>query len=126
MLGWQFRDELTGKKPDLLIAVVVSAVLFVILFFVLRRQNKEEPDEVLDGGTFLRVSYGSETEDIPISNLYAVETGKLLRLTKIALIFKPQSRFGEVIEFYPHQEKDASGQNAVAVSLQRRINGSRL
>jgi hypothetical protein len=123
VLGWKFRGELTGEKPDLLIAVIVSAALCVILFFVIRRQNKEEPDEILDGGTFLRVSYGNATEDIPMSNLRAVETSKLVRLTRVALLLRTSSKFGEVISFYPLQDKESSGENAVAASLRRRLGG---
>lgn len=123
VLGWQFRGEVTGEKPDLPIAAIVSAAMFVILFFVIKRQNKEEPDEVLDGGTFLRVSYGNVTEDIPISNLRAVETSKLLRLTRVALLLRTSSKFGEVISFYPLQDKELSGENAVAASLRRRVGG---
>ena len=123
VLGWQFRGEITGDKPDLLIAVIVSAAMLVILFFVIRRQSNDEPDEVLDGGSFLRVCYGRATEDIPISNVRAVETHKLIRLTRVALLLRTSSKFGEVISFYPLQDKELSGENAVAASLRRRVGG---
>jgi len=90
---------------------------------VIRRHSKHEPDEVLDGGTFLRVRYGSVTEDIHVSNLQAVETSKFLRLTRVALLLRVPSRFGDVILFYPLQEQDSSGENAVVTSLRRRVGG---
>lgn len=123
VLAWQFREQMIEPTPDYLTAAVVSAAMLVILFFVIRRQNRHEPDEVLDGGTFLRVSYGRVTEDIPISNLQAVETSKLLRLTRVALLLRTPSRFGDVISFYPLQEKEPSGENAVAAGLRRRVGG---
>jgi hypothetical protein len=124
VLAWHFREQISGSKPDYPTAAFVSAALFIILFFVIKRQSKQEPDEVLDGGSFLRVSYGNATEDIPVGNLQAVETNKLLRLTRVALVLRTPSSFGEVISFYPLQEKDASGENAVAASLRRRVHGS--
>jgi len=32
VLGWQFREEVTGSKPDYATAAVVSAAALVILF----------------------------------------------------------------------------------------------
>lgn len=124
--AWQFHAELAKPKPDLLIEGAVGAMMFAILFFVIRRQSREEPDEVLDGGTFIRISYGGETEDIPISNLRAVETRTWIRLTRIGLLLGTPSKFGEVISFYPLQDKDASGENAVAASLRSRMNTHRV
>ena len=123
VLGWQFRGELSGENQDIQTAAIISATVFVILFFIIKRQNKEQPDEVLDGGAFLRVSYGNVTEDIPISNLRAVETSKLVRATRVDLLLRTPSKFGEVISFYPLQDNDSSGENAVAANLRRRVGG---
>jgi hypothetical protein len=38
VLGWQFRGELSGEKPDLLMEVIVGTAMFVILFFAVRRK----------------------------------------------------------------------------------------
>jgi hypothetical protein len=124
ILGWQIRKETLKSQPEYLAMAFVSALCLVIFFFAMRRQYKGDPDAVLDGGTFLRVSFGSESEDIPISSVREVETGKLFRSTKIALVLKEKSRFGEVIEFYPYQKKIPSGENEVVNNLRRRLNVS--
>jgi hypothetical protein len=124
VLAWQFRGKSVGAEPDYASLVVISAMIIVILFFVIRRQGKLEPDEVLDGGSFLRVRYGPTTDDIPISNLKGVETRKLVRLTRLVLHLRTPSTFGELISFYPLQHKEPSGENAVAAALRRRLEGS--
>lgn len=124
VLAWQFRDEAVGADPDYASAAVVSAMMVVILFFVIRRQSKLEPDEILDGGSFLRVRYGRTTADIPISNLREVETRKIIRLTRLVLHLRTPSILGESIAFYPLQRKEPSGENAVATDLRRRLGSS--
>src|SRR5215813_15301642 len=88
VLAWQFREQIQGTKSDYLLAALVSTAMLVILFFVIRRRSKDEPDEILDGGTFVRVSIGGVTEDIPLSNVEAIETSKLLRLTQAGLVLR--------------------------------------
>jgi hypothetical protein len=78
-----------------------------------------DPDEVLDGGTFLRVSYGSETEDIPLSNVKAAETSKFVTALRVELLLRTSSKFGDVISFYPHRTKDASGRECSRGELEK-------
>lgn len=63
ILAWHFREAWTGEDLELLTtAAVIGLIAAVVMFFVIRRQSKEEPDEVLDGGSFIRVSYGGAKE----------------------------------------------------------------
>jgi hypothetical protein len=122
VLAWQFREEIAGTRSDYLSAALVGAAVLSILFFVIRRRSSGEPDEILDGGTFIRVSCDGVTEDIAFSNVEAIETSKLLRLTRAGLLLREPSRFGKVILFYPFQETEPSGENAVVARLRRKIN----
>ena len=118
---WQFHAEGTKAEPQYAVLGVVLVAMAVILFFVIKRQSNDHPDEVLDGGSFLRVVRGSSHEDIPFADLEVVHTSKLVRLTRLYLQFRTPTKQGRTISFYPLQEKDASGENAVAATLRRKI-----
>ena len=124
VLLWNVRGRWDKPNSDHLVEVVVGIAAFVILYFVIRRQSRELPDEVLDGGRFLRVTFGSTTEDIPISEIASVAAVKMLRLTRIVLFLRKPRVFGDTIEFYPIQKLDSSGRNEVAVNLERRVGDS--
>lgn len=111
------------RDPDLLSLLVVSVILFTILFFVIRRQSRNQPDEVLDGGTFLQLVFGKAIETVQLSNLADIEVEKFLRLTRLVLHLRQPSRVGQTIVFYPLQEKNSSGENLVYASLQARTKG---
>jgi hypothetical protein len=121
VLLWNFRGA--SDRPDAYHAVelVVGIIALVILYFVIRRQSREQPDEVLDGGRFLRVTFGNITEDIPISEIASVTAVKVLRVTRIVLFLRKPRSFGDTIEFYPVHKLDSSGRNEIAVNLERRV-----
>jgi hypothetical protein len=91
------------------------------LFFAIRRQSQQEPDEVLDGGTFLQFTYGNRVEIVQMSDIADVEIQRLLRLTRVILHPHTPTNDGGTIGFYPNQQRNVAGQNEVAVALQRRI-----
>ena len=124
VLLWNFRGGSDKPNPDYAIEVVVGIIALIILYFVIRRQSKALPDEVVDGGRFLRVTFGSITEDVPISDIASVAAVKMLRLTRIVLYLRKPRAFGDTIEFYPIQKRDSSGRNEVAVNLERRVGAS--
>ena len=124
VLAWNVRGRWDQPDSDYAVEAVVGIAAFAILYFVIRRQSREQPDEVLDGGRFLRVTFGSTTEDIPISEIANVAAVKMLRLTRIVLSLRKPRVFGDTIVFYPVQKRDSSGRNEVAVNLERRVGGS--
>ena len=124
---WLWLDELAKPErdyPSYLSLFVVSVTMFVILFFVVKRQSRNQPDEVLDGGTFLRLTFGKTVENVQLSNLAEVEVDKFLRLTRLVLHLREPSKVGQIIAFYPLQDSDSSGENLVAVSLRARTRSS--
>ena len=115
---WQwYRDR------DLQSLMFVSVMLCTILFVVIRRQSRNLPDEVLDGGTFLRFVFGKAIETVQLSDLVDVEVDKFLRTTRLVLHLRQPTRVGQTIVFYPLQDKNASGENVVAASLRARTGG---
>ena len=72
VLFWTFRGGWDKPSSDYIVEIVVSMVALLIMYFTIRRQGREQPDEVLDGGRFLRVTFGNTTEDIPISDIASV------------------------------------------------------
>lgn len=121
ILVWSLYGDSSKPRPDHVLAAFLLTGSCVMLFFVLKRQSREQPDEVLDGGTFLRVTFASTTEDIPISEVARIEVDKIVRLTRIVLYLQKPGAFGDTIAFYPLQRRDSSGRNEVAVSLEGRI-----
>jgi predicted permease len=121
VLLWSLYRESNKPEPDYIAAALVLVAACAILFFVIKRQSRQLPDEVLDGGTFLRVTFGSTTEDIPMSDIASIEAENLVRLTRIVLCLRKPSAFGDTIAFYPVQRRDPSGRNEVTVSLAGRI-----
>lgn len=55
----------------------------------------------------------------------AVETRKLVRITRVYLLLRTPSKFGEVISFYPLQQKDQNGESAVAALRRRAMPSAR-
>lgn len=118
---WQAYKESAKAEPNYGGLGFIWLALLVILYVFIKRQTNHEPDEVLDGGTFLRVVRGSLQEDIPFADLQAVDTTKLVRLTRLYLHFRKPTLQGPTISFYPLQDKNASGENAVAVALRGKL-----
>lgn len=118
---WQFHEESIKGEPQYVLLGSVWLTVAVILFFVIKRQTNDYPDEVLDAGTFLRVVRGPSHEDYPFADLEAVDTSKLVRVTRLYLHFRTPTKEGRTISFYPLQEKVASGENAVAAALRRKL-----
>lgn len=118
---WHFHEEGVKGEPQYVLLSSVWLTAAVILFFVIKRQANDYPDEVLDGGTFLRVVRGPSHEDFPFADLEVVHTSKLVRLTRLSLQFRTLTKEGRTISFYPLQEKNASGENAVAAALRRKL-----
>jgi hypothetical protein len=121
---WQWHGESAKPNPRHLAALFACVTLYVFLFFVIRRQSAEEPDEMLDGGTFLQVTYGDRTETVQLSDVAKVEIQKILRTTRVILHLRVPVIAGDTISFYPIQKRDSSGQNVVAAALLARTNGS--
>jgi hypothetical protein len=117
VFAWTFYDE----RPRYISAGLVLISMLVIMFYMSKRENKHMPDQVLDGGSFLQVHFGPVTEHIPLSNVLSMDAQKFIRVTCIVLRLREPASFGDTITFYPFQDRDASGHNAVAVSLQGRI-----
>lgn len=114
---WNFHET----RPDYMTAALVFIMMVVIMFFVSKQHNKQIPDQVLDGGTFLLVTFGRMTERIPFSNVASMDAQKIVRLTRIVLRLRERAAFGDTLTFYPFQDRDPSGRNVIAVSLQGRI-----
>jgi hypothetical protein len=77
VFAWAFCDE----RPDYASAALVFIAMVVIMFFVSKRHNKHMPDQVLDGGTFLQVTFGRATERIPLSNVASMDAHKIIRVS---------------------------------------------
>jgi hypothetical protein len=121
VLAWRLSQEFNKPEPDYIAAGFVLVTTCAILFFVIKKQSRQLPDEVLHGGTFLRVTFGSTTEDIALTDIASMEAENIVRLTRIVLCLRKPSAFGDTIAFYPVQRRDPSGRNEVAVSLAGRI-----
>jgi hypothetical protein len=118
---WFWYQELVKPDPHYGELAIACMVGLVILFFVIRRRGSQEPDEVLDGGTFLQVRFGDRIEVVQLSDVEHVHVAKLIRLVRITLFLRASTQAGRAISFYPIQKDDAVGQNAVGASLRARV-----
>src|SRR5215204_5327709 len=88
VLSWSLYQESNKQEPDYIAAGLVLVVTCAILFFVIKRQSRQLPDEVLDAGMFLRVTFGSTTGDIPLTDIASMEAENILRLTRIVMCLR--------------------------------------
>lgn len=117
---WELHDEAAKGRPHFGTVYFVCGLLCVILFFTIRKHAARRV-EVLDGGTFLEVSVGAESEKVSFSNIERIEVQKFFRLTCIVLVLKVPGKLGQIISFYPIPTRDLSGQNEVFETLKRRL-----
>ena len=122
-LLWNWHQELAKPKPNYFVALFASFVLIIVAYFFVRRRSAVETDEVLDGGRFLKVTFGDRTEDVPMSNVARIETQRVILLTRMVLHLREPAEFGQTMSFYPIQSRNDSGENSVAASLEARMNG---
>jgi hypothetical protein len=121
---WQWRREIAKPEQDYMSLSIVSLALMVILFFVIKRQSQHEPDEVLDGGSFLQLVYGKRVELVKLSDVADVQIQKVLRTTRVILHLRAPTGAGNTVAFYPDQKRNLAGDNEVAVALRARAGGS--
>jgi hypothetical protein len=116
---WQLHDRASWTYPHYLATLVACATLLAAYSFMLKRVFAGRADEVLDGGAFLQVRHGRETELVPFSQIERIEctTGP----TEIRIFLRAPGHFGSVISFYPSLTRTASHQNAVYESLKARL-----
>ena len=111
ILLWQWHGEMYKPDPEYGILTFIGLFAFIALFFSIRKQFRQLPDEVLDGGTFLRFVFGNVTEDVPLSDIadFEVEQG---RRTCVVVTFKAELKNGWQFSFYP--PRDSSSLEAIA------------
>lgn len=92
------RNSHGGPPVSVLIGPLFMAIIF---FFIMKKMVWDLADEVLDGGDFLIVRFGSEQEQIPLSNIINVSYSYMMNPPRVTLTLRIASRFGNEVSFSP-------------------------
>jgi len=83
--AYMLWKESQKVRPEYMILLSVLAVVAVIFVVVFRRRMWSLADEVLDGGTFLLVRFGTRQASINLRNITKVETENQLGATAVRI-----------------------------------------
>lgn len=88
-------------KNPLPSVIAVGILCVALIYFFWNTQMHRLADEVLDGGDQLMVRRGRVAENIPLSQVSAVEVSSSGGFHRITILLRTASKFGRRIEFLP-------------------------
>ena len=115
--------ESQKAKPEYVILYVVLAIMAVVLVLVFKKRMWSLADEVLDGGTYLLVRFGSRESAISLSNIAKVDVDSQLGAATVRLRLATPCEFGEVVSFLAKSTShNPFALNGIAENLIARVN----
>ena len=118
-----FTKNDQGGPP--LFALVVPAFMAVIGFFVMKKMVWDLADEVMDAGDSLVVRFGSEQENISLSNIINVSYSYMMNPARVTLTLRTPGRFGKEVSFSPPQSFVPFARSPVVANLIERVDAAR-
>lgn len=128
LLAIGFLLALFGKNTHgnhSLVAIVTPLFMAAVGYFIMKKTMWGMADEVLDAGDSLIVRIGQEQEQIPLANIINVGYQPMTDGSRVTLILRNPSRFGNEISFYALRKFLPYGQNPVITELIQRIDAAR-
>jgi len=123
--AYMLWKESQKVRPEYMILLSVLAVVAVIFVVVFRRRMWSLADEVLDGGTFLLVRFGTRQASINLRNITKVETENQLGATTVRLRLATPCEFGGVVSFLAKStSRNPFAANQIAEDLIARVSGA--
>jgi hypothetical protein len=117
--------ESQKTRPEYAILICVLAVVAVIFVVVFKRRMWSLADEVLDGGAFLLVRFGTRQVSINLGNITEVETDAQLGATTVRLRLATPCEFGGVISFLARStSRNPFAPNPLVEDLIARVSGA--
>jgi hypothetical protein len=117
--------ESQKAKPAYVILFVVLAVVAVIFVVIFRRRMWSLADDVLDGGTYLLVRFGSREASINLSNITDVDVDNQLGARTVRLRLATPCEFGGVVSFLAKStSRNPFASNKIVEDLIARVSGA--
>jgi hypothetical protein len=105
---------------------IVPLLLLVIGYAIMRKLVFDLADEVFDEGDALRVRFGSDEEQIPLTDVINVGYTQFVNPPRITLTLRQPGRFGREVSFSPRQSFFAPFvRNKLASELIERVEAAR-
>jgi hypothetical protein len=121
---YMFWKESQKAKPEFLILSLVLAFAAIIFIVVFKRRMWTLADEVLDGGTYLLVRFGTKEASINLSNITRVDSESQLGATTVRLRLATPCEFGSAISFLAKStSRNPFALNGIAEDLIARVQG---
>lgn len=122
--AYMFWKESQKSTPHFLILFVSLSILAVVFILVLRKRMWSLADEVLDGGAYLLVRFGSRQASINISDISDIHIEHQIGATTIRLRLATPCEFGEAVSFLAiSSSRNPSAPNKIAEDLIARVQG---
>jgi hypothetical protein len=117
---WKESQKANPEYVILFSALAVMAVIFVVVF---RRRMWSLADDVLDGGTYLLVRFGTREASINLANITKVDVESQLGATTVRLRLATPCEFGGVVSFLAKStSRNPFALNVIAEDLIARVN----
>lgn len=114
-----------GRGGPPLFALVLPAFMAVIGIFIMKKMVWDLADEVMDAGDFLLVRFGTEQEQIPLSNIVNVSYSYMMNPARVTLTLRTPSRFGNEVSFSPPQRFIPFAKSPLIANLIERVDAAR-
>lgn len=114
-----------GQSAPPVMFFVGPVLMAVFGFFAMKRLVFDLADEVLDGGDYLDVRFGGETQRIPLAEIINVGWTSMMNPSRVVLTLRTAGRFGREIAFFPRRGKPWTGSRALVSGLIDRIDAAR-
>ena len=118
-----FTKNDRGGPP--LFALVGPAFMAVIGIFIMKKMVWDLADEVMDAGDFLLVRFGTEQEQIPLSNIVNISYSYMMNPARVTLTLRTPSRFGNEVSFSPPQRFIPFAKSPLIANLIERVDAAR-
>lgn len=118
-----FARKPTGGLP---VAFFIGPILMAIFgYFVMKKLVFDLADEVFDAGDALVVRFGSEQEQIALSEITNVSYSYMMNPPRVTLTLRTPGRFGKEISFSPPHSFVPFAKSPIVANLIERVDAAR-
>ncbi len=105
--------------------VLVPLFMGVFGFFMMKKMLWDLADQVWDAGSYLVVRFGSEEEQIPLSNITNISYSYMMSPPRVTLTLRTAGRFGNEVSFSPPISFVPFAKSPIVADLIQRVDAER-